>query len=278
MLPTPATPPFEPTSLPATVADSNRRILWIVALYRAVCGAVLLGIALLADLQALAVAAPNTFVTAAGLYFLFGLGSFWWLQQQQRLPLQLPALSLVLLVGDISLLAVVVASLRSGPDEAPADRTAETGHAEAYREVLDEQRRLLAEETKALRAELRSLHDERIATRRDRITNLAERFHEGEEAEYDTIALRNACTVEIAVALHYLDLDDAWITRGWWNVAPGQTVTTDAMTRNAYVYFYGENRSAGRSWNGDGTEEALTLDVVQACAQLPDLRERLLDR
>ena len=110
MHPTPAIPPFEPPSLPAAVADSNRRILWIVALYRAVCGTVLLGIAYLADLQALAVAAPNTFATAAGLYFLFGLGSFWWLQQQPRLPLQLPALSLILLVGDIALLAMVVVS------------------------------------------------------------------------------------------------------------------------------------------------------------------------
>jgi two-component system sensor histidine kinase PilS (NtrC family) len=110
MQPSPAIPPFEPPSLPATVADSNRRILWIVALYRAVCGAVMLGIALLADLQALAVAAPNTFVTSAGLYFLFGLGSFWWLQQQQRLPIPLPLLSLVLLIADISLLALVVAS------------------------------------------------------------------------------------------------------------------------------------------------------------------------
>jgi two-component system sensor histidine kinase PilS (NtrC family) len=110
MQPTPAIPPFEPPALPATVADSNRRILWIVALYRAVCGAVLLGIALLADLQALAVAAPNTFVTSAGLYFLFGLGSFWWLQQQQRLPLPLPVLALVLLLGDIGLLAMIVAS------------------------------------------------------------------------------------------------------------------------------------------------------------------------
>ena len=50
MLPTPASPPFEPQTLPAVVADSSRRILWIVALYRAVCGAILLGIALLADL------------------------------------------------------------------------------------------------------------------------------------------------------------------------------------------------------------------------------------
>ena len=101
MLPSPAIPPFEPPPMPAVVADSNRRILWIVALYRAVCGAILLGIALLADLQALQVAAPNTFVTAAGLYFLFALGAFWWLQQQQRLPLLLPTLSLLLFSADV---------------------------------------------------------------------------------------------------------------------------------------------------------------------------------
>jgi two-component system sensor histidine kinase PilS (NtrC family) len=108
MLPSPAIPPFEPPPMPAVVADSNRRILWIVALYRAVCGAILLGIALLADLQALHVVAPNTFVTAAGLYFLFALGAFWWLQQQQRLPLPLPTLSLLLFSADIFFLAMVV--------------------------------------------------------------------------------------------------------------------------------------------------------------------------
>jgi two-component system sensor histidine kinase PilS (NtrC family) len=109
MLPS-ATPPLESPSLPAVAADSNRRILWIVALYRAVCGAILLGIALLADLRALAVDAPNTFVTASGLYFLFGLGSFWWLQQQQRLPVTLPTLVLVLLSADIGFLALIVVS------------------------------------------------------------------------------------------------------------------------------------------------------------------------
>ena len=108
MQPAPAAPPLEPPPLPAAVADSNRRILWIVALYRAVCGAVLLGIALLADLQALAVAAPNAFVTASGLYFLFALGAFWWLQQQARLPVTLPVLSLTLLSADILMLAMIV--------------------------------------------------------------------------------------------------------------------------------------------------------------------------
>ena len=100
--------PLEAPPLPATVADSNRRILWIVALYRAVCGAVLLGIALLADLQALRVSVPNAFVTGSGLYFLFGLGTFWWFQQLPRLPVALPLLSLALLCADIAMLAVIV--------------------------------------------------------------------------------------------------------------------------------------------------------------------------
>ena len=61
--PSPAIPPFEPPPLPLSVTDSARRILWIVALYRAVCGAVLLGMALLFDLRILSVAAPNAFLT-----------------------------------------------------------------------------------------------------------------------------------------------------------------------------------------------------------------------
>ena len=80
--PRPAIPSFEPP--PAACAgrsESGRRILWIVGLYRAVCGALLLGTALLLDLRVLAIAAPNAFVTAAGLYFLFGLATFWWVQR-----------------------------------------------------------------------------------------------------------------------------------------------------------------------------------------------------
>ena len=48
--PAPAIPPFEPPPLPASLTDSGRRILWIIGLYRAVCGAALFGIALLVDL------------------------------------------------------------------------------------------------------------------------------------------------------------------------------------------------------------------------------------
>lgn len=105
--PSPAIPPFEPPPLPLSVTDSARRILWIVALYRAVCGAVLLGMALLFDLKILSVAAPNAFLTAAAIYFIFGLAAFWWVQHE-RLPLPLSTTLLALLSGDIFFLGLVM--------------------------------------------------------------------------------------------------------------------------------------------------------------------------
>ena len=93
----------------AAVGDATRRrrILWIVALYRAVCGAVLLGMALLFDLKILSVAAPNAFLTAAAIYFIFGLAAFWWVQHE-RLPLPLSTTLLALLSGDIFFLGLVM--------------------------------------------------------------------------------------------------------------------------------------------------------------------------
>src|SRR3989454_10796179 len=91
--PRPAVPPFEPPALPSLITESSRRILWIVGLYRAVCGALLLGAALFFDLRALSIVAPNAFVTAAGLYFLYGLftlGCLQHLPQLVALPSLLP--------------------------------------------------------------------------------------------------------------------------------------------------------------------------------------------
>jgi two-component system sensor histidine kinase PilS (NtrC family) len=106
MQPSPAVPPFEPP-LPVSSTDSARRILWIVGLYRAICGATLLGIALLLDLSLLAVAAPTTFITTAGTYFVFGLVTFWWIQRDS-LPLTLPTLTSGLLAGDVGCVALLM--------------------------------------------------------------------------------------------------------------------------------------------------------------------------
>ncbi|HLX26918.1 MAG TPA: ATP-binding protein [Casimicrobiaceae bacterium] len=105
--PSSALPPYSPPPLPASIAGSSRRILWIVGVFRAACGALLLGLALLLDLRTLNVATPNSFVTAASLYFVFGLASFGWIQQE-RLTLPIAQTLLALLSGDILFLALVM--------------------------------------------------------------------------------------------------------------------------------------------------------------------------
>ena len=103
----PAIPPFEPPPLPAIITESGRRILWIVGVYRAVCGALLLGTAIFFDLRTIGIGAPNAFLTAAGLYFMFGMAAFWWVQRES-LVLPLPALLLSLLFGDIFFIALLM--------------------------------------------------------------------------------------------------------------------------------------------------------------------------
>ena len=105
--PNPAAPAYEPPPPPISLNDSGRRILWIVGLYRAICGAVLLGTAFLLDLKVLGIAAPNTFLLAAGIYFAFGLVTFWWIQREP-LPLPAPPLVSSLLAGDVICIAIVM--------------------------------------------------------------------------------------------------------------------------------------------------------------------------
>jgi two-component system sensor histidine kinase PilS (NtrC family) len=107
MQPHPAIPPFEPPPFPAIVTESGRRILWIVGLYRAVCGVLLLGTALFLDLRTVGIGAGNAFLTAAGLYFVYGLLTFGWVQRES-IGLPLPALLLSLLIGDVAFVALLM--------------------------------------------------------------------------------------------------------------------------------------------------------------------------
>jgi two-component system, NtrC family, sensor histidine kinase PilS len=105
--PHPAIPPFEPPSLSVTITESSKGILWMVGLYRAVCGVLLLGTALFLDLHAVGIGAPNAFITTAGLYFVYGILTFWWVQRDSQ-GLALPALLLTLLAGDIAFIALLM--------------------------------------------------------------------------------------------------------------------------------------------------------------------------
>jgi two-component system sensor histidine kinase PilS (NtrC family) len=110
MMPAPApslSPPIEEVRAPMSQSESARRILWIVGIYRAVCGAALLGTALLLDLKVLGISTPNLFLTYATLYFIFGLTTFW-IVQRETLPFTLPTLVSTLLTGDILCIALVM--------------------------------------------------------------------------------------------------------------------------------------------------------------------------
>ena len=107
-MPTPSlTPPIEQSPLPVVQSESGRRILWIVGIYRAICGAALLASALVLDLRVLGISAPNAFLTASTVYFIFGLATFW-VVQRETLPASLPTLVSALLAGDVLGIALVM--------------------------------------------------------------------------------------------------------------------------------------------------------------------------
>jgi len=103
----PAAPAIEAPPVVTPISESSRRILWIVGVYRAICGAALLGTALLLDLKVLGIAAPNAFAWAAALYFVFGLVTFVWIQRDP-IGMPLPRLVSSLLFGDVMCIALVM--------------------------------------------------------------------------------------------------------------------------------------------------------------------------
>jgi two-component system sensor histidine kinase PilS (NtrC family) len=103
-----ASPIFADDALPPAppINDASRRNLLTVGLYRVACGVILLGVALLLDLRTISVAAPYPFVTAAALYFIYGLAALWWIRRDP-FPLPLPTLLSSLLAGDILFIALM---------------------------------------------------------------------------------------------------------------------------------------------------------------------------
>jgi uncharacterized membrane protein len=139
--------------------------------------------------------------------------------------------------------------------------SSETRRLALEREATARERARLVDEAGALKEETRRLHEERVAARKERLLAVAERLQKVGRREYARVVLRSACPYEIAVALRYHDLDEAWVTRGWWLVPARGEVTTDAMTRDRALYLYAENLAVGRTWDGVGSEGAVSLTV-----------------
>jgi uncharacterized membrane protein len=59
---------------------------------------------------------------------------------------------------------------------------------------------------------------------------------------YDVISFKNKCDDALYVAINYKDLNNEWVTKGWYSFAPGEEAII-AKTRNGVYYYYAEYKN-----------------------------------
>lgn len=64
------------------------------------------------------------------------------------------------------------------------------------------------------------------------------------------IIFTNKCYDDISVAIHYKDMDDAWLTRGWFKVSSYKEKVV-VPTKNTIFYFYVKSKNGKYKWSGD---------------------------
>ena len=174
-----------------------------------------------------------------------------------------------LVVAVISCIAAIKSIPRPDPDpvRAVVPHVLEKGGASdprAAQQMALQQEQALATHDEAIR-----LFEARMDLRRQRMqTRREERSAAG--LPYNTVAIQNGCDQPIFVAVNYMELDDAWVTRGWWVVPPGQVGETDVVTANRWVYLYAENQQAGLVWSPQPGQFQQTKSVVAKAFTLPD--------
>ena len=60
----------------------------------------------------------------------------------------------------------------------------------------------------------------------------------------------NACSRTISMAYRVQDYTGLWVTRGWFNIRPGQTRRLSMPTFNTTFYYYGFMPGSSVSWSG----------------------------
>ena len=79
-----------------------------------------------------------------------------------------------------------------------------------------------------------------IVSKREQMVALWESTIES-KASYNNnfqVTLKNDCNEKINVAIYYKDLNEDWVTQGWWTVDPYSEVLTTAKSWNSIMYFY----------------------------------------
>jgi uncharacterized membrane protein len=77
---------------------------------------------------------------------------------------------------------------------------------------------------------------------------------EEKEIDYDKLYFKNKCDQDIRVVIHYSDLTEKWVSKGWYKIEPDQKVLL-ARTRNTIFYFHAKTDDEKKKWSGEVTHE-----------------------
>lgn len=70
------------------------------------------------------------------------------------------------------------------------------------------------------------------------------------------ITITNNCNQDIFVCLYYMDLEDNWVTQGWWSIKAYQSIEPDIKTSNGLFYSYA--KSTRLTWDGKGESDSMS--------------------
>jgi hypothetical protein len=68
--------------------------------------------------------------------------------------------------------------------------------------------------------------------------------------------------------------DGGWATRGWWNLSPGGSVSTNVWTANRYFYFYAEAEN-GAVWAGPYGPVDCSWQAFNSCQNIGSTADTL---
>jgi hypothetical protein len=66
-----------------------------------------------------------------------------------------------------------------------------------------------------------------------------------------------------------------WATEGWWNLNPGESVTTDVSSGNRYFCIYAEAED-GTVWGGDYGPVYCNYQAFQGCVAIGNTQDNLI--
>jgi hypothetical protein len=164
----------------------------------------------------------------------------------------------------VLVLVIWIVSLHGEIDQIKNDRE----KTQATGQVLYGQMETLQHDLDSARSEL-NRQKAFLAKHQDSEADMAyAAFHLAEESVkpssgYYELSLENQCSAApLFVVARYLDLQDRWVTRGWWKVSAGQFVPLDMYSKNGIIYLYAENNGKQVTLSDTNDFESISEDIL----------------